>query len=185
MNLEETVAGLAAQLAEVTAAVTHIHNVQQQQPQPAPAADVHTHAQVAAATAAHVTAMQSTILKDALKKVAPAKYSGPKSGIQLDDFIFKAGMYFDMLGTPDDQRLAMLPLMLEGDASLFWRVHVHDAPLHQQPRTYTDAIALLQEEFSDLLQQKKARAQLARLKQTGSVADYVRAINKLCLKLPN
>jgi hypothetical protein len=142
-----------------------------------------------ATTSSNVQSVQTaaqaiTISKEVMKHLQPAKFSGRK-GINFEDFEFKVQKYFDALKIDDATSLAMLPLLLDGEALVWWRVTVEQELPHNRPQTYRDAMALMRNKFMDKLQSRKARDDLAKARQATSVTEFIKTIDRLCLKIPD
>ncbi|TXG70108.1 hypothetical protein EZV62_005043 [Acer yangbiense] len=115
----------------------------------------------------------------------PSTYNGTRNAIEVMNFLFSLEQYFEAKGARDDAtKIANAPTFLRDAAQLWWRRKHGDMgkginPIH----TWEEFKKELKRQFCPINAKKEARGRLCRLKQTGSIRDYVKEFTTLTLEI--
>ena len=115
----------------------------------------------------------------------PDTYDDAHNAIMVDNFLFELEQYFDAMGVHDDaSKVSTAPTFLRGSAQLWWR-RKHDEMGKGicAISTWVEFQQELRNHFAPSNAEKEARARLRRLKQTGSVRDYINDFTTLMLAI--
>ncbi|KAG6478500.1 hypothetical protein ZIOFF_061943 [Zingiber officinale] len=117
----------------------------------------------------------------------PKSFGGTRSAKELENFLWDMEQYFVAAKVPETEKVTISSMYLIGDAKLWWRTRmVDDANAGRQK---IDTWDRLKKEMKDqfLLDNTSwiARDGLKRLKQSGSVRDYVKEFSSLMLDIQN
>ncbi|KAH9688170.1 Endonuclease [Citrus sinensis] len=115
----------------------------------------------------------------------PDTYDGTRNATIVDNFLFGLDQYFDAMGVRDEaSKVGTAPTYLRGAAQLWWRrkygemgkgIYAID--------TWADFKQELRKQFTPSNAEKEARARLRRLKQSGSIRDYINEFTTLMLEI--
>ncbi|KAG6528577.1 hypothetical protein ZIOFF_010756 [Zingiber officinale] len=114
----------------------------------------------------------------------PKSFGGTRSAKELENFLWDMEQHF---GAPETEKVTISSMYLIGDAKLWWRTRmVDDANADRQK---IDTWDRLKKEMKDQFLPGNtfwiARDGLKRLKQSGSVRDYVKEFSSLMLDIQN
>ncbi|KAK0574684.1 hypothetical protein LWI29_027341 [Acer saccharum] len=112
----------------------------------------------------------------------PSTYSGNRKAMEVENFLFGLEQYLEAKGVRDDAtRIANAPAFLRESAQLWWRRKHGDTinPI----RTWDDFKRELKKQFSPTNAEKEARGRLRRLKQSGTISDYIKEFTTLILEI--
>jgi hypothetical protein len=112
----------------------------------------------------------------------PSTYSGNRKAMEVENFLFGLEQYFEAKGVRDDAtRITNAPTFLRDSAQLWWRRKHGDSinPI----TTWDEFKRELKKQFSPTNAEKEARGRLRRLKQSGSIHDYVKEFTTLTLEI--
>ncbi|TXG73104.1 hypothetical protein EZV62_001683 [Acer yangbiense] len=115
----------------------------------------------------------------------PATYNGTRNAMEVENFLFGLEQYFEAKGARDDAtKIANAPIFLHDAAQLWWRRKHGDSgkginPIH----TWEDFKKELKRQFCPTNAEKEARGRLHRLKQMGSMRDYIKEFTTLSLEI--
>ncbi|KAG6478499.1 hypothetical protein ZIOFF_061942 [Zingiber officinale] len=117
----------------------------------------------------------------------PKSFGGTRSAKELENFLWDMEQYFVAAKVPETEKVTISSMYLIGNAKLWWRTRmVDDANAGRQK---IDTWDRLKKEMKDqfLLDNTSwiARDGLKRLKQSGSVRDYVKEFSSLILDIQN
>jgi hypothetical protein len=116
-----------------------------------------------------------------LKAPKPEYYTGTKGDVTR--WLFQVEQYLDLSGVQDDeQRVLHATLFLRGPALDWWR-YCETSGRHI--RIWAEFCRELTAQFQPINSVKRARDQLAALKQIGSVQDYIARFRSITLKIPD
>ncbi|KAK9113309.1 hypothetical protein Syun_020106 [Stephania yunnanensis] len=117
----------------------------------------------------------------------PKKFSGKRSAKELENFIWDMEQYFATVGTEESHKVILTSMYLEGDAKLWWRTRVDDDAAAGRPKIVDWEVLKreLKDQFLPTNAAWQAREALRKLKQTGSVRDYVKEFSSLLLDIKN
>jgi hypothetical protein len=137
-----------------------------------------------------ITAQGGRLVQPAGRMEAPKPkaYDGSRSARDIDNFIYHMERYFDATFMLDDgSKLRTIPLFLGDVATLWWRRICEDVARGRRAAvsTWQEFKAELKRQFYPEHATDDARRKLRRLKQTGTVRDYVKAFTELMLEIPD
>ncbi|KAG6517981.1 hypothetical protein ZIOFF_021381 [Zingiber officinale] len=117
----------------------------------------------------------------------PKSFGGTRSAKELENFLWDMEQYFVAAKVPETEKVTISSMYLIGDAKLWWRTRmVDDANAGRQK---IDTWDRLKKEMKDKFLPGNtswiARDGLKRLKQSGSVRDYVKEFSSLMLDIQN
>ena len=103
----------------------------------------------------------------------------------MDNFLFGLDQYFNVVGVRDEAlKVGTTPTYLRGAAQLWWRrKHGEMDKGIWTIDTWANFMQELWKQFAPSNVEKKPRAHLRRLKQTGSVCDYINKFTTLILEI--
>lgn len=138
-------------------------------------------AQVAAQAAPHP--QPAVALPSAKTICRPEMFEGRRQGEKLEEWVYKMDMYLRAMQVPENLRVLTAVSFFQGNAMTWWRALIGAA----DPTTVTWAnfVAQLRNEFLPVNSVKVAADKLERLKQTGSVANFVKEFRTLALLIPD
>jgi hypothetical protein len=110
-------------------------------------------------------------------------FEGRRQGEKLEEWIYKMDIYLHAMQVPDQLRVLTAVSFLQGNAMTWWRALIGV----QDPTTvpWIDFVQRLRDEFLPVNAVKVASDKLERLKQTGSVANFVKEFRTLALQIPD
>ncbi|KAH9727005.1 hypothetical protein KPL70_008489 [Citrus sinensis] len=117
----------------------------------------------------------------------PDTYDGTRNTTIMDNFLFGLDQFFDAMGVRDEaSKVGTVPTYLRGTAQLWWR-HKHGEMGKDicTIDTWADFKQELRKQFAPSNAEKEARARLCRLKQLGSIQDYINEFTTLMLEISN
>ncbi|KAK0594587.1 hypothetical protein LWI29_037966 [Acer saccharum] len=130
-------------------------------------------------------ATSSTSTLSAIQVPKPVTYNGTRNAMEVENFLFGLEQYFEAKGARDDAtKIANAPTFLRDAAQLWWRCKHGDSgkginPIH----TWEDFKKELKRQFCPTNAEKEARGHLRRLKQKGSIRDYIKEFTTLSLEI--
>ena len=128
-------------------------------------------------------ATSSTSTLSAIQVPKPATYNGTRNAIEVENFLFGLEQYFEAKGARDDAtKISNAPTFLRDAAQLWWRRKHGDMGINPI-RTWEEFKKELKRQFCPTNAEKEARGRLRRLKQTGSIRDYVKEFTTLSLEI--
>lgn len=117
----------------------------------------------------------------------PKAFTGSRSAKELENFLYDMKQYFIAAHILENDQLSITTMYLSGDAKLWWRTRDADDVGACRPRI--DTWAKLKKEMRDQFLPSNyswiARDRLKRLRQTGSVRDYIKEFTSLMLDIQN
>lgn len=140
--------------------------------------------QVAAQAAAAPQAQQITAGFSSSKTICrPEMFEGRRQGEKLEEWVYKMDLYLHAMHVPDPLRVITAVSFFHGNAMTWWRTLIGT----QDPSAISWAafVQRLRDEFLPVNAVKVAADKLERLKQTGSVANFVREFRTLALQIPD
>ncbi|KAK9168819.1 hypothetical protein Syun_000959 [Stephania yunnanensis] len=129
----------------------------------------------------------AVVVKSRTKVPEPKKFSGKRSAKELENFIWDMEQYFATVGMEESQKVVLTSMYPEGDAKLWWRTRVDDDTAAGRPKIVDWEVLKreLKDQFLPTNAAWQAREALRKLKQTGSVRDYVKEFSSLLLDIKN
>ncbi|XP_015084310.1 uncharacterized protein LOC107027747 [Solanum pennellii] len=117
----------------------------------------------------------------------PKAFSGARSAKELENFIWDMEQYFTAARVPDADKLNITTMYLSGDAKLWWRTRNADDVSAGRPRidTWDKLIKEMRDQFLPSNASWLARDKLKRLRQTGSVREYIKEFTSVMLDIQN
>ena len=118
----------------------------------------------------------------------PKMFDGSRSARDIDNFLYHMERYFDATLILDDaSKLRTVPLFLGDVATLWWRRVCEDIARERRAAvtTWRDFKAELKRQFYPEHATDEARRQLRRLKQSGTVREYVKSFTELMFEIPD
>ena len=115
----------------------------------------------------------------------PDTYDGTRNATIVDNFLFGLDQYFDAMGVRDEaSKVGTAPTYLRGAAQLWWRrKHGEMGKGICTIDTWADFKQELRKQFAPSNAEKEARVRLRRLKQSGSIRDYINEFTTLMLEI--
>ncbi|KAH9722467.1 Endonuclease [Citrus sinensis] len=115
----------------------------------------------------------------------PDTYDGTRNATIVDNFLFGLDQYFDAMGIRDEaSKVGTAPTYLRGAAQLWWRrKHGEMGKGICAIDTWADFKQELRKQFAPSNTEKEARVRLRRLKQSGSIRDYINEFTTLMLEI--
>ncbi|XP_060180511.1 uncharacterized protein LOC132610227 [Lycium barbarum] len=117
----------------------------------------------------------------------PKAFTGSRSAKELENFLWDMEQYFTTARISENDKLSITTMYLTGDAKL--RCKTRDADDMSAGRPRIDTWAKLKKEMCDQFLPSNAswiaRDHLKRLRQTGSVRDYIKEFTSLMLDIQN
>lgn len=128
-----------------------------------------------------------TVSNGKMKVPEPKAFNGARSAKELENFLWDMEQYFAAARIPDVEQVTFTSMYLSGDAKLWWRTRMSDDASTGRPRI--DSWERLKKEMKDQFLPCNAswvaRDSLKRLKQSGTVRDYVKEFSSLMLDIQN
>ncbi|KAG6479323.1 hypothetical protein ZIOFF_062786 [Zingiber officinale] len=117
----------------------------------------------------------------------PKSFGGMRSAKELENFLWDMEQYFVAAKVPETEKVTISSMYLIGDAKLWWRTRmVDDANAGRQKIDTWDRLKKeMKDQFLPGNTSWIARDGLKRLKQSGSVRDYVKEFSSLMLDIQN
>ncbi|KAG6515103.1 hypothetical protein ZIOFF_025488 [Zingiber officinale] len=117
----------------------------------------------------------------------PKSFGGTRSAKELENFLWDMEQYFVAAKVPETEKVTISSMYLIGDAKLWWRTRmVDDANAGRQKIDTWDRLKKeMKDQFLPGNTSWIARDGLKRLKQSGSVRDYVKEFSSLMLDIQN
>ncbi|KAG6526884.1 hypothetical protein ZIOFF_008971 [Zingiber officinale] len=114
-------------------------------------------------------------------------FGGTRSAKELENFLWDMEQYFVAAKVPETEKVTISSMYLIGDAKLWWRTRmVDDANAGRQKIDTWDRLKKeMKDQFLPGNTSWIARDGLKRLKQSGSVRDYVKEFSSLMLDIQN
>ena len=105
----------------------------------------------------------------------PDTYDGTRNAAIMDNFLFGLDQYFDAIGVRDEvSKVGTSPTYLRGVAQLWWRrKHGEMGKGICTINTWAEFKQELQKQFALSNAENKVQTRLHRLKQSGSIRDYI------------
>ncbi|XP_070017491.1 uncharacterized protein [Nicotiana sylvestris] len=117
----------------------------------------------------------------------PKAYGGARSAKELENFLWDMEQYFQAARVQDDEKVTITPMYLTDDAKVWWRTRMTEVESAGLPKIETWEM-LKKELKSQFLPTNSSwieRDGLRRLKQSGTVAEYVKKLSSLMLNVSN
>lgn len=129
----------------------------------------------------------TTSVPHKVKTPEPKTYGGSRNAKELDNFLFHMERYLDAISLTDDKaKIRTATMYLVDDAMLWWRRRYADIERGTcSIDTWEDFQKELLKQFYPENAEHLARRSLKRLKQTGSIRDYVKEFSSLMLEIPD
>ncbi|KAJ4729346.1 putative Gag-pol polyprotein [Melia azedarach] len=117
----------------------------------------------------------------------PKTYNGSRSAKDVDNFLWGIEQYIEVMGITDEQtKVRTATHYLTDVAMLWWRRRYSDIGKGTCTiDTFDDFKRELKRQFYPENAEDEARGRLRRLKQSGSVRDYVKEFTSLVLEIPD
>ena len=115
----------------------------------------------------------------------PDTYDGTCNATIVDNFLFGLDQYFNAMGVRDEaSKVVTVPTYLRGVAQLWWRSkHGEMGKGIWTIDTWADFNQELRKQFAPSNAEKEARSHLRRLKQSGSIRNYINEFTTLMLEI--
>lgn len=120
-----------------------------------------------------------------IKVPKPEMYNGTRNATIVENFLFGLEQYYEALGIVDDgAKIANAPNFLREAAQLWWRrKHAEREKDRSILRTWEQFKGELRKHFVPHNAEMEARGKLRRLRQTGSIPEYVKEFTTLMLEI--
>ena len=120
-----------------------------------------------------------------LKVPKPAMYEGTRSATVVENFLFGLEQYFEAMGVVDDAaKIGNAPNFLRDAAQLWWRrKHTERQRGLCQIQTWDQFKRELRKHFVPHNAAEEAKGKLRRLRQTGSILEYVKEFTTVMLEI--
>jgi len=117
----------------------------------------------------------------------PKSFAGTRNAREVDNFLWGLEQYFGAMGILEDEtRVKTAALYLTDTAMLWWRRRQEDIRRGTCSITTFDTFkSELKRQFYPENAEEEARGRLRRLKQSGSIRDYVKEFTNLVLEIPD
>ncbi|TXG51266.1 hypothetical protein EZV62_023790 [Acer yangbiense] len=122
-----------------------------------------------------------------IKVPEPKQFNGSRNVKELENFLWDMEQYFKAVRIPDREQVSITSMYLSGDAKLWWRTRMADDLSAGRPSivVWESLKKELKNQFLPCNTSWLARENLKKLKQTGSVRDYVKEFSSLMLDIAN
>lgn len=122
-----------------------------------------------------------------LKVPEPQPFQGKRNAKHLENFLFDMEQYFEAAKIADADKVSITSMYLSDDAKLWWRTRVNDTMSSGRPpvETWEDLKKELKDQFLPGNTAWVAREAIRRLKQTGSIREYIKEFTSLMLDIPS
>lgn len=120
-----------------------------------------------------------------LKVPKPAMYEGIRSATVVENFLFGLDQYFEAMGVVDDAaKIGNAPNFLRDAAQLWWRrKHTERQRGLCQIQTWDQFKRELRKHFVPHNAAEEAKGKLRRLRQTGSILEYIKEFTTVMLEI--
>ena len=117
----------------------------------------------------------------------PKGFRGARNAKELENFLWDMEHLFKAAHVPDSEPVYITSMYLYGDAKLWWRTQMGDDAGSGRPQidTWETLKRELKEQFLPTNSAWLARESLKRLKDTGSVKEYVKEFSSIMLDIRN
>ncbi|KAL4278727.1 hypothetical protein GQ457_03G035580 [Hibiscus cannabinus] len=117
----------------------------------------------------------------------PRTFGGSRNAQEVDNFLYGLDQYLGALGIVEDaSKIQTVSLYLTDTAMLWWRRRRNDIEKGTCTiSTFDDFKRELKRQFYPENAEDEARARLRRLKQSGSIRDYIKDFTNLVLEIPD
>lgn len=117
----------------------------------------------------------------------PKTFAGTRNAREVDNFLWGMDQYLDAMGIQDEStKIKNAALYLSDTATLWWRRRQEDVKKGTcHIDSFEDFKRELKRQFYPENAEEEARGRLRRLKQTGSIQDYVKDFTGLVLEIPD
>ena len=113
-------------------------------------------------------------------------FDGTRSAKELKNFLWDMEQFFNAALVADKEKVSIISMHLLGDAKLWWRTKLDGDAKSGRPQITTENLKQeLKKQFLPTNATWLARESLRRLKQTGTVREYVKEFNSLMLDIKN
>ena len=132
-------------------------------------------------------AAEESSISGRLKVPEPKKFEGTRSAKDLENFIWDMQEYFVAANIPEDRQVSMASMYMSGDAKLWYRTRTEEDENAGRPRieTWNSLRQELREQFMPTNTTWLARDRLKKLRQTGTVREYVKEFSSCLLDIKN
>ncbi|XP_070022398.1 uncharacterized protein [Nicotiana sylvestris] len=115
----------------------------------------------------------------------PKAYGGARSAKELENFLWDMEQYFQAVRVPDDEKVTITPMYLTDNAKVWWRTRVAEVESAGLPKIKTWEMLKkeLKSQFLPTNSSWIARDGLRRLKQSGTMREYVKEFSSLMLNV--
>ena len=114
-------------------------------------------------------------------------YNGTRNATTVENFLFGLEQYFEAMGVTDDfTRISNAVIFFRDAAQLWWRhKHAEREKGLCVINTWEQFKSELRKQFVPHNANDEVRSKLRRLRQTGSITDYVKEFTTLMLEIPD
>ncbi|KAL4333573.1 hypothetical protein GQ457_07G007230 [Hibiscus cannabinus] len=144
-------------------------------------------ADVALCKRAMVAGPSTTVETRRVEVPRPRTFGGSRNAQEVDNFLYGLDQYLGALGIVEDaSKIQTASLYLTDTAMLWWRRRRNDIEKGTCTiSTFDDFKRELKRQFYPENAEDEARARLRRLKQSGSIRDYIKDFTNLVLEIPD
>ena len=116
----------------------------------------------------------------------PSPFVGKREARAVDDFLWEMEQYLEGVKiTDDDSKIKMATRYLKDTAALWWRRRYGDIERGTCTiNTWADFVVELKKQFYPENAKNEAKSRLRKLKQSGTIRDYVKEFTTLVLEIP-
>ncbi|KAJ0944403.1 putative transcription factor interactor and regulator CCHC(Zn) family [Helianthus annuus] len=117
----------------------------------------------------------------------PTPFIGKREARAVDDFLWEMERYFEGVNVIDDAtKIKTVTLYLKDTAGLWWRrKHAEIEKGTCILNTWADFIREIKKQFYPENAENEAKSRLRKLKQTGTIKDYIKEFTTLVLEIPD
>ena len=117
----------------------------------------------------------------------PKTFNGIRNAREVENFLWGLEQYFEATGITDHaSKIRTAAMYLSGTTMLWWRRRHGDVQRGVCTiDTFEDFKREFKMQFFPVNAEEEARGQLRRLKQTGSIRDYMKEFTTLLLEVPD
>ncbi|XP_075086298.1 uncharacterized protein LOC142169005 [Nicotiana tabacum] len=122
-----------------------------------------------------------------VKIPGPKEFNSARSAKKLENFLWDIEQYFQAAHVRDEDKVTITTMYLVDDGKLWWRMRVADDVSAGRPKidSWEGLEKRLKDQFFPSNAGWIARDRLKKLKQTGTVRDYVKDFSSLMLDISN
>ncbi|KAL4388985.1 hypothetical protein GQ457_09G028100 [Hibiscus cannabinus] len=144
-------------------------------------------ADVALCKHAMVAGPSTTVETRRVEVPRPRTFGGSRNAQEVDNFLYGLDQYLGAVGIVEDaSKIQTASLYLTDTAMLWWRRRRNDIEKGTCTiSTFDDFKRELKRQFYPENAEDEARARLRRLKQSGSIRDYIKDFTNLVLEIPD